>query len=1062
MCERCVGSVSFPYLTIVDLRTLKKRRTFGPPLQQQAAAACAARPFHSLASLCFSNDSKHVLCLSSGPDPCLLEWQWQKEQLTASGLVRLPEGSAATAAVQSVARSASYCPTDNSLVAVTGDGIVQLLSVDWDTGAITHMPPSSPLRASIDPPSVSETDADSPSEVDIALLDVSCHEWMSDSGLLLATLTGQLLIAQNGRITAHINTQSGSLRGSTPGGTAATVTTAATAGGNASSSSGGAAEAAEQQTNGQSIHRAQSTPTRRCALVAGAAHASAVRVCVCMYACGAAVCGCSVCTLPAKSVYSLAVYEGGFIAGCDGGIIQCYSRPTDDSGQQPAAADFPFILESCHSVPHHPAPLVHVTLSPNLQQLAVCTDTQQSFKMDRPIAQHSTTAASAAAAPHALLSAVAVHSSLLQPAASAGSVLSSSLPAVRSFSPLLSLHHSGSVTGLSVCVRKPLVATCGVDRSLRLWNYLSLDCPLVCYFPEQPLSLSFHPSGLQLLVGFADKLRLCSVLLGEVRAYKEFAIKGCCECAFSHGGHLFAAVNGTLVQVYDTNTGEQLAVFRGHTAPVRSLAWSRDDTRLVSAGVDGAVYQRRLGQSARLHELVQKGCRFTCAAVTQQDRMYAVGDDRMLKEIVERNVNKTLDAGCVLTSIAINHHTPHDKLIAGTENGVIRSFAFPLTGIVKDYQCHSRAVTRLAITHDDRFLISASEDGTVAIFNAAASNSSNTTASNAQPTPAAVDVSLLTLPIPLSSAASLPSADSVGWSDDVLVSRSSLDDASASLLELRQRVDELSASNEYQLRLHEMNYSEKVKEVSEKYALQLEHDRSKVDMIADERSEMEQECGEKLRQAREQLMGRLQHEDMAHQQSVLRQINEYAQLQESIEQQQQQHSAAMDEMDSEQRARMDDESSRWQTTLQHTQHALDAVCVAKQRVMDELSESMQQTAAMHDAEVEVVKQGYAGRLLVERDSMLRFKGENGIMRKKLSGLYKDVDEQKVAHTHSHKQLANHSSARTAAPPTGWQYWPLFSLCWPLRGVCCASRSRSSRAARRRSTYCLPSRWLSSA
>ena len=715
--------------------------------------------------------------------------------------------------------------------------------------------------------------------------------------------------------------------------------------------------------------------------------------------------------LPAKSVYSLAVYGGGFIAGCDGGIVQCYTRTADD-GDLSGAVDsdtrhsFPFILESCHAVPHHPAPLVHVCLSPSLQQLAVCTDTQQTFRMDRPVAL-------AAVAGHQTLPAdAALQSSLLQPSAPTSLLLSS----VRNFSPLLSLHHSGSVTGLSVCVRKPLVATCGVDRSLRLWNYLTLDCALVCYFPEQPLSLSFHPSGLQLLVGFADKLRLCSVLLGEVRAYKEFAIKGCCECAFSHGGHLFAAVNGTLVQVYDTNTGEQLAVFRGHTAPVRSLAWSRDDTRLVSAGLDGAVYQRRLGQSARLHELVQKGCRFTCAVVTQQDRMYAVGDDRMLKEIVERNVNKTLDAGCVLTAIAINHNTPHDKLIAGTENGVIRSFAFPLTGIVKDYQCHSRAVTRIAITHDDRFLISASEDGTVAIFNATAAPTAPSNANNTQQTPAAADVSLLTLPIPLTSPASLPSADSVSWSDDVLVSRSSLDDASASLLELRQRVDELSASNEYQLRLHEMNYSEKVKEVSEKYTLQLEHDRSKVDMIADERSEMEQECGDKLRQAREQLMARLQHEDMAHQQSVLRQINEYAQLQESIDRQLQQHTALIDDMDSQQRALVEDDSSRWQSTIENTQHALDAVCLAKQRVMDELSESMQQTAAMHDAEVEVVKAGYAGRLLVERDSMLRFKGENGIMRKKLSGLYKDVDEQKVtAHTRSTGQhsTAQQSQARSA-------------------------------------------------
>ena len=44
VCERCVGSVSYPIVTVVDLRTLKKRRTFGPPSFQHAAAAWRRPP----------------------------------------------------------------------------------------------------------------------------------------------------------------------------------------------------------------------------------------------------------------------------------------------------------------------------------------------------------------------------------------------------------------------------------------------------------------------------------------------------------------------------------------------------------------------------------------------------------------------------------------------------------------------------------------------------------------------------------------------------------------------------------------------------------------------------------------------------------------------------------------------------------------------------------------------------------------------------------------------------------------------------------------------------------
>jgi WD40 repeat protein len=32
-------------------------------------------------------------------------------------------------------------------------------------------------------------------------------------------------------------------------------------------------------------------------------------------------------------------------------------------------------------------------------------------------------------------------------------------------------YHHGSVTGVDVCIRKPLAATCSTDRSVRIWNF---------------------------------------------------------------------------------------------------------------------------------------------------------------------------------------------------------------------------------------------------------------------------------------------------------------------------------------------------------------------------------------------------------------------------------------------------------------------------------------------------------------------------------------------------------------------------------------------------------------
>eukprot|EP00854_Cymbomonas_tetramitiformis_P012413 gene12413-14666_t len=166
--------------------------------------------------------------------------------------------------------------------------------------------------------------------------------------------------------------------------------------------------------------------------------------------------------------------------------------------------------------------------------------------------------------------------------------------------------HSQGVTGVDCCIRKPLVGTCSTDKTVRIWNHLDRNTELVKYFPEEAYSIAFHPSGLHILVGFADKLRLMNLLMDDIRAYKEFGIKACGECVFSHGGQYFAAVNGNTIQIYNWATCENIGNLRGHNGKVRSLFWSPDDTKLVSAGMDGAVYEWKLKDFKREKENVLK------------------------------------------------------------------------------------------------------------------------------------------------------------------------------------------------------------------------------------------------------------------------------------------------------------------------------------------------------------------------------------------------------------------------------------------------------------------------
>lgn len=53
-----------------------------------------------------------------------------------------------------------------------------------------------------------------------------------------------------------------------------------------------------------------------------------------------------------------------------------------------------------------------------------------------------------------------------------------------------------AVTGLDMCVRRPLVATCSSDHTVRLWNYADRTCDLSKWFAEEAHSIAIHPTGL--------------------------------------------------------------------------------------------------------------------------------------------------------------------------------------------------------------------------------------------------------------------------------------------------------------------------------------------------------------------------------------------------------------------------------------------------------------------------------------------------------------------------------------------------------------------------------------
>ena len=67
-------------------------------------------------------------------------------------------------------------------------------------------------------------------------------------------------------------------------------------------------------------------------------------------------------------------------------------------------------------------------------------------------------------------------------------------------------------------------------------------CVIVCSvlelykeFQEEAHSVALHPSGLFVLVGFTDKLRLMNLLIDDIRTFKELTVRGCREVSVGEG-----------------------------------------------------------------------------------------------------------------------------------------------------------------------------------------------------------------------------------------------------------------------------------------------------------------------------------------------------------------------------------------------------------------------------------------------------------------------------------------------------------------------------------------------
>ncbi|KAJ3114298.1 Cilia- and flagella-associated protein 57 [Phlyctochytrium bullatum] len=430
------------------------------------------------------------------------------------------------------------------------------------------------------------------------------------------------------------------------------------------------------------------------------------------------------------------------------------------------------------------------------------------------------------------------------------------------FEQLFQPYHHGTVTGLDLCCRKPILVTCSSDRSIRVWNYATGTCELSKYFPEEAYSVSLHPSGLYLLVGFSDKLRLLNVLMDDFRLFKEFGIRGCRE------------------------------------------------------------------------------------------------------EINESTVTCQVETNVVLTQIALSHNGK--MMFAGTSSGQIRSLKFPLTGDPEDFQehqAHSGSISKLRISYDDQYLFSVAEDGCIYVYKISDKDERT-----------------------------MKRDRSLQFADEILITKSDLEEKTVMMSELQRSLEELKLEHEYQLRLKDMNFNEKLKELTEKYSQEIEALKISTSVLRTEKDKEEVKHEEELQSIKAKHMHELHEMETKYNQQLMEEYEKFQDLQANAGQMQDQWQKQMKDFEGATQRSLSDAQAEAEARLNMKSAEIARLHDETHQQLAEFEEMARQNNEDIDSEIQILSARYEKKLRAEREEGARLKGENGIMRKKFNTLNKDIED----------------------------------------------------------------------
>ncbi|CAH1154655.1 unnamed protein product [Phaedon cochleariae] len=527
--------------------------------------------------------------------------------------------------------------------------------------------------------------------------------------------------------------------------------------------------------------------------------------------------------------------------------------------------------------------------------------------------------------------------------------------------------HLGSIGSLAICRWKPIVVSSGLrDRSIKIWNYETDEVELVQNFEDDIYSVALHPTGLYAAIGFSDKLRFMTIMIDDIITTKEFNIRNCEMTSFSKMGHMFAASNGNVIQVYSSISFEQVYVLKGHNGKIRGMSWSNDDSILATCGSEGAVYGWEVAKAARLTETIIKSCQFKGVAVTRDGRsIFAVGTDGRVREMVNSNVQRdvVLTTNSALDGIALS---ALDSMMFVTGNGgTVYVVKLPLLEKAEyaEYTMHSKVVLKMCLSSDDRYLITGTADGCICFWK------------------------LLNID---DKAIQFDHASS----NEILISRQILEDKIDQIKNLQLRMKELETEHSYQMRQNDALHSLKMKDIHAGYCNAIEELKLKNEQLEGEHIQEINNINAQINKTKAEHEIFVQKLEASYNEKLITEYKKFIAFENKMEQMLKEadiryEQLKRDKEESEKAlkddfmAQLQEEKFQYQELLETSQHHAKENELIKQQIEDDA-----------DREIYELKENHEKELKEEQDLNVRLRGEAAVVKKKYLAMQKECEDLK--------------------------------------------------------------------